>query len=141
MIIEVSNCSVLYLRGICQNRAATSMREPTRATLAVQPVVVKVAPVITLDYQTRDSFVAGTVVGMAVGANDPAGGTLTYVWTATFGPAPTATTPAALGLDPSRWTSAATFSSATQPAANTAAIVTVMRPARRRGCQSPMRSC
>ena len=93
--------------------------------LAVKPVVVKAPPIITLDYQTRNTFVAGTVVGMAVAANDPAGGTLTYAWTTTFGPAPTVTTPAALSLDPSQWTSAATFSSPTQPAAHAAVIVAV----------------
>jgi hypothetical protein len=93
--------------------------------LYAKPIVVQTAPVITLDYQNGDSFVAGSMVGMAVAAKDPAGGILTYAWTTTFGPAPTATTPAALGLDPSRWNSAATFSSPTQPAPNTAVIVTV----------------
>ncbi len=93
--------------------------------LAVKPVAVKGAPVITLDYQTWDSFVAGSVVGMAVAANNLAGGTLTYEWTTTFGPAPTLTTPAALGLNPSPWTSAATFSSPTQPAVHTVVMVTV----------------
>jgi hypothetical protein len=94
-------------------------------TLAVQPIVVKVAPVITLGYQTGNSVAAGTVVGMAVAATDPAGGSLTYAWSATFGPAPAVTSAAALGLDPSQWTAAATFSSPTMPPAGTQVIITV----------------
>ncbi len=93
--------------------------------LAIQPIVVKVPPVITLDYQSRAGFAAGTVVGMAVAATDPAGGSLSYAWTTTFGPAPTITGPAALGLDPSQWTSAATFSSSVLPPSGAPVVITV----------------
>lgn len=93
--------------------------------LAVKAVVVTVPPRILYDYQNRAGFAPGIVVGMAIAADDPSGGGLSYTWTTSFGPAPSAVEPTALGLEPGVWTSAATFASDTSPLDGSLVIVTV----------------
>jgi alpha-tubulin suppressor-like RCC1 family protein len=93
--------------------------------LAVQPIVVTVPPRILYDYQNRAGFAPGIAVGMAIAADDPSGGLLSYSWTSSFGPAPTVVEPAALGLQPGVWSSAAVFSSDTLPLDGSFVVVAV----------------
>jgi hypothetical protein len=76
-------------------------------TLAVTPpVVVQVPPIFGIAYQSRDIATSGSLVTFAAIASDPAGGNLTFAWSASPGAAPVAGDPVSLGLDPAFATAA-----------------------------------
>jgi len=81
----------------------------------VKPIVVTAPPRIDLTYQSRSGFCRRTVVNLAVAATDPSGGTLSYAWTSSFGPAPVSVTLADLALSPSQWTAGATWTASATP--------------------------
>ncbi|GEM_PF-3519485 len=83
--------------------------------LTVKPIVVTAPPRIDLTYQSRSGFAVGTVVNLAVAATDPSGGTLSYAWTSSFGPAPVSAPLADLALSPSQWTAGATWTASATP--------------------------
>ena len=93
--------------------------------LAVKPIKVTVPPQIDLTYQSRSGFEAGSVVDLAVAASDFSGGTLSYVWTSSFGPAPVSASPADMGLDPSRWSTGATWTTSGLPSGGSSVVLTV----------------
>jgi hypothetical protein len=69
-------------------------------TLAItHPVVVRTPPVFGIAYQSAASASDGEVIALAVIASDPAGGELSFAWSASFGSAPDAADPVSLGLD------------------------------------------
>ncbi|MGB8295907.1 MAG: hypothetical protein WCG85_10810 [Polyangia bacterium] len=76
-------------------------------TLAVTPpVVVRTPPIFGIAYQSSDIATAGSLVTFAAIASDPAGGNLTFSWSASSGAAPVAGDPVPLGLDPAFATAA-----------------------------------
>jgi hypothetical protein len=93
--------------------------------LAVKPIKVTVPPQIDLTYQSRSGFEAGSVVDLAVAATDSSGGTLSYVWTSSFGPAPVSASLANMGLDPSQWSAGATWTTSGLPSDGSSVVLTV----------------
>ncbi len=93
--------------------------------LAVKPIVVTVPPQINVTYQSRGGFEAGSVVDLAVAATDSSGGTLSYVWTSSFGPAPVSASLADMGLDPSQWSVGATWTTLGLPSDGSSVVLTV----------------
>ena len=82
------------------------------------------SPVFGFDYQTKTSIRTGDTVGLAIVASQGCtGGTNSLVWTASDSTALTPTTPTALGLDPTLFTGAVTYTA--QPGAEDGADVTV----------------
>ena len=73
---------------------------------ATHPVVAQTPPVFGIAYQSRDIATGGSLVTFAAMASDPAGGQLSFVWSASSGSAPVAGDPVALGLDPAFATAA-----------------------------------
>ena len=73
---------------------------------ATHPVVAQTPPVFGIAYQSRDIATGGSLVTFAAMASDPAGGQLSFVWSASSGSAPVAGDPGALGLDPAFATAA-----------------------------------
>jgi hypothetical protein len=88
-------------KGVITNSLTLPVASPAGIVLA--------APVMGLGYQSQDTISGGDLVKLAIVATDPAAGVLTYVWTASSGPAPVVSTPAAIGLDPTLFTSAVTW--------------------------------
>jgi len=72
------------------------------------PPEVQTAPDFSIAYQSYDTATGGTVAWFGAIVSDPAGGTLSYDWSASSGSPPQATSPTLLGLDPA-FTSAATW--------------------------------
>jgi hypothetical protein len=69
-------------------------------TLAItHRVVVRTPPVFGIAYQSTTSASGGDVVALGAIASDPAGGKLSFAWSASFGSAPDAADPVSLGLD------------------------------------------
>lgn len=93
--------------------------------LAVKPIKVTVPPRIDVTYQSRGGFEAGSVVDLAVAATDSSGGTLSYVWTSSFGPAPVSASLANMGLDPSQWSAGATWTTSGLPSDGSSVVLTV----------------
>jgi alpha-tubulin suppressor-like RCC1 family protein len=93
--------------------------------LAVKPIEVTVPPQIDLTYQSRSGFEAGSVVDLGIAATDPSGGTLSYVWTSSFGPAPVSASLADIGLDPSHWSAGATWTTSALPSDGSSVVLTV----------------
>jgi len=93
--------------------------------LAVKPIEVTVPPQIDLTYQSRSGFEAGSVVDLGIAATDPSGGTLSYVWTSSFGSAPVSASLADIGLDPSQWSASATWANAALPSDGSSVVLTV----------------
>ena len=82
------------------------------------------APVFGYDYQQQTTIKGGDSVGLAIVANQGCtGGTLSLVWAASDSTALTPTTPAALGLDGSVFTSAVVYPA--QPGAEDGSVITV----------------
>ncbi len=93
--------------------------------VAVKPIVVTVPPQFDVTYQSRSGFEAGSVVDLAVAASDFSGGTLSYVWTSSFGPAPVSASLADIGLDPSHWSAGATWTTSALPSDGSSVVLTV----------------
>jgi hypothetical protein len=95
-------------------------------TLAVTPpLVVQVPPIFGIAYQSRDIATAGSLVTFAAIASDPAGGNLTFAWSASSGSAPAAGDPVSLGLDPAFATAATWTVPDGEPDAGSDLVVTV----------------
>ena len=73
---------------------------------ATHPVVAQTPPVFGIAYQSRDIATGGSLVTFAAMASDPAGGQLSFVWSASSASAPVAGDPVAMGLDPAFATAA-----------------------------------
>jgi hypothetical protein len=93
--------------------------------LAVKPIEVTVPPQIDLTYQSRSGFEAGSVVDLGIAAIDPSGGTLSYVWTSSFGSAPVSASLADIGLDPSQWSASATWATSALPSDGSSVVLTI----------------
>jgi hypothetical protein len=76
-------------------------------TLAVtSPLVLQLAPVFGIAYQSEGGADSGSLLTFAAIASDPAGGQLSFDWSASSGSAPVAADPVSLGLDPAFSTAA-----------------------------------
>jgi hypothetical protein len=79
-------------------------------TLAItEPVVVQTPPEFSVVFQSENFVSGGNVVKFAAVVDDPAGGPLTFAWSASAGSLPVGAAPESLELDPS-FSAAATWS-------------------------------
>ena len=79
-------------------------------TLAItEPVVVQTPPEFSVVFQSQNFVSGGNVVKFAAVVDDPAGGPLTFAWSASAGSLPVGAAPESLELDPS-FSAAATWS-------------------------------
>jgi hypothetical protein len=87
-------------------------RNQTRARfgLGVGTIPIVLPPELGLVVQSRDSIADGETVVLAATASDPSGGEVAYAWSASTEPGPVPTDPETLGLDPSMFAAAATWS-------------------------------
>jgi hypothetical protein len=93
-------------------------------TLAItDPVAVQTPPEFSVVFQSDNFVSGGNAVKFAAVADDPAGGPMTFAWSASTGSSPVAAAPESLGLDPT-FSAAATWT-APDGVENGADILTV----------------
>jgi hypothetical protein len=106
-----------------------SRDQPKNATrarfgLGVGAIPIVLPPQFGLVTQSRDSVADGDTVVLAAAATDPAGGDVTYAWSASRGEPPTPAVPEDLGFDSSTFAVAATWTA--PPATASGPIVTLV---------------
>jgi hypothetical protein len=108
-----------FPNGQAKNRVANQL------TVAVANTVITGPPEFGIAYQSEDVVSDGDVVELAVFVSDPAKGEISLSWTASADPAPVTFDPAAIGLDASTFTTAATWTAPSGAATGDLVIVTV----------------
>jgi hypothetical protein len=111
MAAGATSCTFLVAVSDGYWPGTNSVRNVSTASLILairHPVVVQRPPMFGIAYQSTASATGGSDVTFAAIASDPAGGTLSFTWSASEGSAPVAADPVSLGLDPA-FSAAATW--------------------------------
>jgi hypothetical protein len=125
-IASAESCTFLVTisDGVLPGSVLPKNSSTASLTLAVtDPVVVQTPPEFSVVFQSDNFVSGGNVVKFAAVAEDPVGGPMTFVWSASTGSSPVAAVPESLGLDPT-FSVAATWT-VPDGAENNADILTV----------------